>query len=945
MNNKTIFSWFSFIFLILAGLPTQAQVIRDGSTNTTVTPSNSGVSIEGGERAGSNLFHSFQEFSVPVGTEAFFNNANDIVNIFSRVTGGKLSNIEGSIRANGAANLFLINPAGIVFGQNARLDIGGSFYGSSAESILFPKGIEFSANSLQAPVLTINAPIGLRFRDNPGAIINRSRFQNTKNDELVGLEVRAGKTLVLAGGDIKFESGVVTAKGGTVTLGALAGAGEVSLAENGSLSWSQEVAKGDLNLTNGAEINVQATGGGNVNIDARQLKLEVGELGESEIKAGVISGSNTSPVQAGNITINAAESISVNQSSIKNRVEEGAIGNAGNININANTIEFDEANITTEVDDGGSGNGGDITIKSQRLSAKNETNIEADVEDESLGGEAGNVLITANTIEFDNSQIDTELETGIGRGGDVSLEANDIVLKNDASINAKTEGQGDAGDIDIIAANTIELDEANITAEVGDGGLGNGGTVTIKSQSFLAKNGTSIEGDIEDESLGGNGGNILITANTIEFDNSDVDTEVEIGAIGEAGDVFLNANNIVLRNNAAIESTIEGQGKAGDIDIIANSLEIDNSDIDTEVEIGAMGKAADVSLRANDIVLKNNAAIESTLEGEGRAGDIDITANNLEIDNSSIDTKVETGATGIAGKVRIEANNIIFKNGAAIISKTSGQGDGGDININARTIELNNSIITSEVDDEATGSGGNVNLTIADTIKLRNNSLISAQAIEDANGGNININAGLIIAFPSNGNGNDIIANAQRGQGGNITIITEALLGLSEGIAVPENDKNDIDASSDFGLNGNVTFIISDANVLRETTELASNVIQDTVALENACSTSSEPSRLVVQGKGGIPSLPNAVLNTEILLSNDKPVGLNLAQSNNLQQTSNLTAGVQSVKTSVGDIYPARGVIVEEDGKVILTAYPINQSHPRIPDNFGRCGSISDTNT
>ncbi|MDJ0680114.1 MAG: filamentous hemagglutinin N-terminal domain-containing protein [Xenococcaceae cyanobacterium MO_167.B52] len=887
MNNKTIFSWFSFIFLILAGLPTQAQVIRDGSTNTTVTPSNSGVSIEGGERAGSNLFHSFQEFSVPVGTEAFFNNANDIVNIFSRVTGGKLSNIEGLIRANGAANLFLINPAGIVFGENARLDIGGSFYGSSAESILFPEGIEFSANSQQAPVLTVNAPIGLRFRDNPGAIINRSRFQNTTKDELVGLEVRAGKTLALVGGDINFESGVVTAKGGTVTIGALAGAAEVSIAENGSLSLPQEVARADVNLKNGAEINVQATGGGNVNIDARQLNLEAGELGRSEIKAGVISGSNTTLVQAGNITINAAESISINQSSIKNRVEEGAIGNAGNININANTIEFDDANLTTEVDDGGQGNGGDITITSQRLSAKNETNIETDVEDESLGGEAGSVLITANTIEFDNSQIDTELETGIGRGGDVSLEANNIVLKNEASINAKTEGQGNAGDINI-TANTIELDEANITAEVGDEGLGNGGTVTIKSQRFVAKNGTSIEGDIEDESLGGNGGNILITANTIE---------------------------------------------------------IDNSDIDTEVEIGAMGKAGDVSLRANDIVLKNNAAIESTLEGEGRAGDIDITANNLEIDNSSIDTKVETGATGIAGKVRIEANNIIFKNGAAIISKTSGQGDGGDININARTIELNNSIITSEVDDEATGSGGNVNLTIADTIKLRNNSLISAQAIEDANGGNININAGLIIAFPSNGNGNDIIANAQRGQGGNITIITEALLGLSEGIAVPENDKNDIDASSEFGLDGNVTFIISDASVLRETTELASNVIEDTVALDNACSTSSEPSRLVVQGKGGIPSLPNAVLNTEILLSNDKPVGLNLPQSNNLQQTSNLTAGVQSVKTSVGDIYPARGVIVEEDGKVILTAYPINQSHPRIPDNFGRCGSISDTNT
>ncbi len=885
MNNKTILSWVTFIFLILDSLPTQAQITIDGSTNTTVTPGNSGVTIEGGAAAESNLFHSFKDFSVPPGTEAFFNNGNNIENIFSRVTGGKLSNIEGLIRANGSANLFLINPAGILFGENARLDIGGSFYGSTAGSILFPGGIEFSANSQQAPVLTINAPIGLRFRDNPQAITNRSRSQNNTGEELVGLEVGVGKTLALVGEDINFESGIVTAKGGTVTLRALASAGEVSIAENNNLSLPQEVARGDINLENGAEINVQATGGGNVSIDARQLKLEAGELGKSEIKAGVISGSNTSPVQAGNVII-VAESISINESSIKNRVEEGAIGNAGNININANTIELDDANITTEVDDGGQGNGGDIIIKSQVFLAKNETSIETDVEDESLGGEAGNLLITADTIELDDSQIDTELETGIGRGGDISLEAtNNIILKNGASLNAKTEGQGNAGDIDI-TANTVELDDANITAEVGDGGQGNGGTVTIKSQSFVAKNGTRIEGDIEDESLGGNGGKILITANTIELDNSQIDTEVEIGATGNGGDV---------------------------------------------------------SLKANNITLKNNAAIESKLEGEGNAGDIEIIADTIEFDNSKINTEVQTGAIGETGKINIEANNIILKNDASIVSKTAGQGDGGDINITARTIELNDSIITSEVDDEATGSGGNIDLTVSDTIRLLNNSLISTQAIEDGNGGNINIDAGLIIAFPSNGNGNDIIANAQRGNGGNITIITEALLGLAEGVAQPGNGTNDIDASSQFGLNGNVTFIIPDANNLEETAELAFNLVEDIVKSSNACSASSKPSRLVVQGKGGIPSIPGVDLNTEILLSDGKPIGLNLSQNNNLQETSNLTAGVQSVKTSVGDIYPARGVIVQEDGKVILTAYPVNQSHSRIPDNLVGCDSIPDT--
>ena len=141
--------------------PASAQITIDGSTNTNLTPTDNGVRIDNGSRAGGNLFHSFGEFSVPTGSEAFFNNANDIVNIFYRVTGENISNIDGLIRANGAANLFLINPAGIIFGNNASLQIGGSFYGSTADSILFPDGIEFSATNTQRPLLIINAPIGL----------------------------------------------------------------------------------------------------------------------------------------------------------------------------------------------------------------------------------------------------------------------------------------------------------------------------------------------------------------------------------------------------------------------------------------------------------------------------------------------------------------------------------------------------------------------------------------------------------------------------------------------------------------------------------------------------------------------------------------------------------------------------------------------------------------
>ena len=128
---------------LIASRPTAAQVREDGTTSTTVTSSDGhNFTIEGGNRpdGGNNLFHSFQDFSVPTNGSAFFDNVDAIENIFSRVTGGNISSIDGLIRANGSANLFLINPAGILFGPNARLDIGGSFLACEWEAPLLIAG-------------------------------------------------------------------------------------------------------------------------------------------------------------------------------------------------------------------------------------------------------------------------------------------------------------------------------------------------------------------------------------------------------------------------------------------------------------------------------------------------------------------------------------------------------------------------------------------------------------------------------------------------------------------------------------------------------------------------------------------------------------------------------------------------------------------------------------
>ncbi|MCG5060030.1 MAG: filamentous hemagglutinin N-terminal domain-containing protein [Limnoraphis sp. WC205] len=169
--------------LLLLKLPVQALVIPDrtlGNENSVVVPDQNirGIDsdrIDGGAVRGCNLFHSFQEFNVDEGRGVYFSNPDNIVNILSRVTGDNISQILGTLGVLGNANLFLINPNGIVFWPNARLDVGGSFFATTADGILFENGFEFAASNPQAPpLLTINMPLELNIRENPGTMVNQT---------------------------------------------------------------------------------------------------------------------------------------------------------------------------------------------------------------------------------------------------------------------------------------------------------------------------------------------------------------------------------------------------------------------------------------------------------------------------------------------------------------------------------------------------------------------------------------------------------------------------------------------------------------------------------------------------------------------------------------------------------------------------------------------------
>ena len=187
--------------------PAIAQITSDDSLPTNVTRSGNLWEITGGTQASSNLFHSFLEFSIPTGNTAYFNNPLAIENIFSRITGASASEIDGLIRANGSANLFLLNPNGILFGPNARLEIGGSFTGSTGDRIVFADGTQFSAtDTASQPLLTISTPLGVQYGTKPsGAITNAGNLavQSKQNLILFGTNVTSTGQLIAPGGIVQ----------------------------------------------------------------------------------------------------------------------------------------------------------------------------------------------------------------------------------------------------------------------------------------------------------------------------------------------------------------------------------------------------------------------------------------------------------------------------------------------------------------------------------------------------------------------------------------------------------------------------------------------------------------------------------------------------------------------------------------------------------------------
>jgi filamentous hemagglutinin family protein len=761
---------FTIAFLSTLG-SAQAQIIPDNTlpVNSTVSTGNCATCtvIDGGTVRGANLFHSFREFSIPTGGEAYFNNDAQVQSILSRVTGTNLSNIDGLIRANGIANLFLLNPNGIVFGPNASLEIGGSFVATTATSLKLPDGSEYSATSPQAPpILAVNLTPGVQF----GSRAAGSTVSNTGN-----LTVPAGQSITLLGGTTT-STGTLTAPGGMVqVLG-----DRVALQDNARVNVSSPTAGGTVLIGGddkgqGTVPNSQFTDvGQNVVIKADALtsgnggKVIVWSDGDTRFNGTITAQGGVQGGNGGFVETSGKNNLTVGNTATVSTL--APLGQTG-------TWLLDPAILTIEdgANQGTINNGiNDPTIATITnrtiVTALSNTNVTLQATD----------TITATNVSITGGTANDPLP--VNSDSNLTLEAPTINLNN------AVIWQSGSGEIRLQASN-ISLSNSARIFQTG------GGNITLDTTTAP---GTSV-------SING-----IDPTSTVPYPGgvSRIQTTPERPATTPqalGGKITIITGSFQLTNGGRINSFTEGDGQAGNVEVIAgDSVRIEGSSSSNGNVINSgivssltgTGRAGDISIKANAVSISGGARINSASSGTGDAGSVTVNASgNVTIKDSGtqIFSNLEGTGNGNAGNVTITADSVSVSDGAQILSRTSGDGDAGDITITAfKTVEVSQPgnlnfgepTIASDVISNAVGNGGNISIqapsiTFSDRVTIAASILQGTGTIQIpgvnggfAEAGDISIVARDKVLLQGRSRlFSEVRATGARGIGGNVTVI------------------------------------------------------------------------------------------------------------------------------------------------------------------------------
>ncbi|MFW9264103.1 filamentous hemagglutinin N-terminal domain-containing protein [Nostoc sp. CALU 546] len=884
----SLLNW-GFIFYSLTSTPTTAQIIPDQTLlNNSIVPLNcTNCEITGGTTVGNNLFHSFEEFSIPTNGIAHFQNPANIQNIISRVTGQSQSIIDGLIRTNDTANLFLINPNGIVFGYNATLNVGGSFIATTANRIKFADDSEFLATPTQInPLLTINVPVGLGFGEVPGKIINQA-IALDPSDNPVGLQVPSAKTLALIGGEVALDEGFLTTPGGRIELGSVSSNSFVNLTptDKGWVFGYEGVQNfQDITLSKAAFVGSSDFLGADIQMQGRGITITEGSQ---------VSSQASFDGQAANFNIRASEQLEL-------------IGT---------TEDFFPTGIFNQVSRDVTGEGKTLTIETPRLIVQGG----AQVSTATYGTGRG---INLSVKAFDSIELTgyspffnkisglfaTVASGATGNGGVLTIETANLLVQGGAQISAATFAGGNAGELRVIASESItvngrtpdDLIGSGLFAQVEEGATGDGGNLIINTQKLNVLGGAQISTSARS---GGKGGvltinatdSILVSGTAAIADDSsrsNILVSAEPGATRDAGELNITTNTLTVENGARISADNFGSAQGGIANINVRQLLIRNGG---EVRAGSFSDGSGGTLTVN--------ATESVdVIGTGTIGAEEIPSTLFS----------EAQGSGRAGSLFVNTPILNVREGGEITVSATGTGAAGNLTANANTIRLNQGKLTAETN---AGEGANIKLENVELLFLQNQSLISAQAFNNASGGNVTIDApdGFVIA--SSNQNNDIVANAFQGKGGNININAQSIFGLAQRPSTPLNNTNDIDASSQFGLTGTVTVNTPDVDPSRGLVQLPDNLTDASQQIVSSCNpgSSARRSSFTVTGRGGIARSPIEPFQGEV--STARWITLDAI---NTDQNSNVINEI--LPSSPPKIVEAQGWIIDKNGNVSLVA-------------------------
>ncbi len=803
--------------IILQGvLPTicyaASSITSDGTMGTLINQAGNIYNIDGGTIKGANQFQSFGFFSVGMGDIASFNGPVGIENIIGRVTGGEQSIIDGRVRSTIAgANLFLLNPSGVLFGKNARLSVTGSFHVSTAGYLGFSDGARYYANLSDKSTLT-SAPIGaFGFLSNTPATITLQESP---------LQVPMGKTLSVVGGDINItnnSAGYLYAPSGKISLVSVASPGEVNLSDFSTNSFStlgnitavqprggiyvygfdasNNPTPGGTIIIRGGKLSFQGSSftafgnpGGTVNISGEQVSLENTYIGVDGYNYFL----NSFLYPGGTITMQGGQ-FSFKNTSLYSRGNPG-----GTLTIHGEQLHLDNTDISaaTRGSVAHPGTGVDINVTGDVLL----TNGSEIASSSYSGGRAGDIKIIAGNIQLGDDDPSKSLSAdtgfygdigsrafGAGRSGDVSITADDLTVKNGFFINTAALSTGDAGNITVRANSLKLLDQGSISSN----GLyvGKGGIVDVVASDVLISgtnranvpNLNSVTGLAAQAGYGSAGGSIRVVADNLQIlDGGTINAQLL--SIGPGANIEIKAKNILISGvvidnrysppdyHASIDARVTGQyasGTGGDIAIVADSLKVTNGGvIGSGLYNSAPGNAGNVTIKTGTLDVSDRGGVfTSSVGGTGNAGRLDITANDVRVvgPNSSTDPFVRdfTGLStvtnaGLGGDLTLTTNGLLLTDRAAINASSVGPGRAGNIGINARNVEvLNGSAIASSA--FGSGDGGNIEIK-SDSVLV---SGVHPQVITDATGyKNLAISGIVSEALTNGGNAGDVRISA-----------------------------------------------------------------------------------------------------------------------------------------------------------------------------------------